>query len=51
MNSAYVTNKTGRYAIHKINLFQNSGFDDVTKNGASKISNTFNGGGIEMSAL
>ena len=45
-----VTNKTGKYANHKITLFQSSGLRLVHKNGARISSNEFIGGGNEINA-
>ena len=45
-----VTNRTGKYANHKITLFQSSGLRLVHKKGARIRSRAFIGGGKEINA-
>lgn len=45
-----VTNRTGKYANHKITLFQSSGLRLVHKKGARIRSRAFIGGGNEINA-
>ena len=51
MNRINETQSTGRYAIHNITLFHNSGFFVHNKIGAKNTRITLIGGGSEMSAL
>jgi hypothetical protein len=51
MNRINETQSTGRYAIHNITLFHNSGFFVHNKIGANNTRITLIGGGSEMRAL